>query len=56
MYFICNEEQLEKAVTTYADNRKFDSVERQNLISALYDFLTSPEARAAKIVQGEIDD
>ena len=56
MYFICNHDQLEKALDQYAATRNLDSVEREQLRDTLYDFLTSPEARAAKIAQGELDD
>jgi len=56
MYFICNHDQLEAALDKYAANRNLDSVERWQLRDTLYDFLTSPEARAAKIAQGELDD
>lgn len=56
MYFICNQDQLEKALANYAANRNLDSVERHDLRQALYDFLTSDEARDAKIAQGELHD
>lgn len=56
MYFICNLEQLQNAVNSYAASRNLDSVEREQLRDTLLDFLTSPEARAAKIAQGETND
>lgn len=56
MYFICNQQQLETAIATYAANRNLDSVEREELHKLLFDFLTSDEARAAKIAQGELHD
>lgn len=56
MYFICNQDQLENALNAYAASRNLDSVEREQLRDTLLDFLTSPEARAAKIAQGQTND
>lgn len=55
MYWICNKDQLETAIRNYCRNR-FETHDRAQVRDLLMDFLTSDEARAAKIAQGQPDE